>query len=160
MKAEEILGLAAKIERKAAEIYRLLHSRFKEDNTAAYLWYSLALEEEGHAEFIEAEMKMLKTVPDAFGEATVEVAPLLESLKKMEDAVNQIRENPVTLERALCIAMQIEEDMVEKKYADLIQIVSPSLKRVFEELTDMSDHVERLDSAAAKMGLKCRSEKI
>ncbi len=156
MKAEEILGIAVKIERKAAEIYRLLYSRFKEDDMARYLWYSLALEEDGHAEFIEAEMKMLKTVPDAFGEVAVEAAPLLASLKMMEDAANYIRENPVTLEKAICLALQIEEDMVEKKYSDLIVIMSPSLKRIFEDLTKMSDHVERLDSAARKMGIKCR----
>lgn len=47
MRAEEILTIAVKIERAAAEIYRLLYDRFKEDNMAAYLWHSLALEEEG-----------------------------------------------------------------------------------------------------------------
>ncbi len=156
MNAEEILVLAVKIERKAAEIYRLLYSRFREDNMNGYLWYSLALEEDGHAEFIEAEMKMLKTVPDAFGEVTVEAAPLLASLKMMEEAETHIRENPVALDKAICLALQIEEDMVEKKYADLVNILSPSLKRIFEELTEMSDHVERLDSAARKLGLKCR----
>lgn len=44
--------------------------------------------------------------------------------------------------------------MVEKKYADLIEISSPSLKRIFGELTTMSNHVEWLDIAAKKMGLK------
>lgn len=156
MRAEEILTIAVKIERAAAEIYRLLYDRFKEDNMAAYLWHSLALEEEGHAEFIEAEMKMLMTAPDAFGEVTVDAAPLLASLKMMEDAATHIRENPVTLEKAVCLALQIEEDMVEKKYGDLIEIVSPSLKKVFEELTRMSDHVARLGSAASKLGLRCR----
>ena len=156
MKTEELLNLAANIERKAAEIYRLLHARFKEDNAAGYLWYSLALEEDGHADFIEAEMRMLRTVPDAFGEVTVEVAPLLASLKMMEDAATLIRENPVTLEKAVCIALQIEEDMVEKKYGDLIKIVSPSLKRIFEELTNSSHHVEMLNTYAGKVGLKCR----
>lgn len=156
MKAEEVLGIAVKIERKAAEVYRLLYDRFREDNMAGYLWYSLALEEDGHADFIEAEMKMLKTVPDAFGEVTVEAAPLLASLKMMEDAASHIRENPVTLEKAVCLALQIEENMVEKKYADLIEIVSPSLKRIFQELTKMSDHAERLETVARKLGLRCR----
>lgn len=156
MNAEEILSLAVKIERTAAEIYRLMYDRFREDSVAGYLWYSLALEEEGHAQFIEAEMKMLKTVPDAFGEMTVDSASLLASLKMMEDAVIHIRENPVTLEKAVCLALQIEEDMVEKKYGDLIEIVSPFLRRIFEELTKMSDHVERLDAVARKMGLRCR----
>lgn len=45
---------------------------------------------------------------------------------------------------------------MEKKYSDLIMIISPPLKRIFEDLTKMSDHVERLDSAAGKMGIKCR----
>ena len=52
------------------------------------------------------------------------------------------------------MALTIEEELVENKYADLIEIRSPSLKKIFGELTAKSDHVERLDIAAKKMGLK------
>jgi len=155
MKALELLSVAIKIERKAADIYRLLHDRFREDEMASYLWYSLSMEEEGHAAFIEAEMNMLNSSPDAFGETTVDVAPILASLKMMEDAERDIRGNPVTLEKAVSLALKIEEEMVEKKYGNLVEIVSPSLKRVFSDLIEMSDHVELLNDFAKKMGIRC-----
>jgi len=91
MTAEEILDIAVDVERKAAVIYRLLYDRFKDDIMARYLFYSLSLEEERHAKFIEAEKKMLKTIPHVFGGLNVDASSLLDTLKKMETLETYIK---------------------------------------------------------------------
>lgn len=108
MTAEEILDIAVDVERKAAVIYRLLYDRFKDDNMASYLFYSLSLEEEWHAKFIESEQKMLKAVPHAIGMVNVDASSLLDTLKKMEILETHIKENPITLERAISVSLHIE----------------------------------------------------
>lgn len=156
MTTKEILELAIKIERKAAAIYRLLHERFRGDEIGEFLFNAMARDEEWHAAFIETEMNMMKTFPNAFGEAGADSSALLETLSRMEALESFIRENPISIEKAVSTALEIEEDVVEKRYMEFLEIVSPSLKRIFSELIDMSisEHIERLESAARKLGLK------
>lgn len=156
MTTEELLELAIKIERAAASIYRLLYEKFRGDNIGEVLFYAMALDEDWHAAFIESEMKMMRTVPHAFGEPGVDSSTLLETLNRMKALESFIRENQISIEKAVSTAIEIEEEVVEKKYMELMEIVSPSLKRILGELVDMSvsEHVSRLKIAAKRLGLK------
>jgi len=156
MTAKEILERAIKIERTAAEIYRILYERFKGDKIGEVLFFAMARDEEWHAAFIETEMKMMETFPHAFGEAGQDSSVLLDTLNRMEVLKSFIIENPVSLEKAVSTALEIEEEVVEKRYMELLEILSPSLKKIFSELVEMSisEHVWRLETAAKKLGLK------
>ena len=156
MTNEAILEQAVKIERAAASIYHLLHEKFRGDHIGEVLFYAMALDEEWHASFIEAEIKMMKTVPHAFGEAGVDPSLMEETLNRMKTMESFIRQNNISIEKAVTTALEIEEDVVEKRYMELMEIVSPSLKKIFSELVNMSisEHMERLRAAAKRLGLK------
>ncbi len=154
MNTEEILKLAAIVERRVAAIYRKLYGRFKDNELCGYLWHTLAVEEEGHAEFLDAELKMLKTVPDAFGATRIDEAPLKDSIELLDRIEERIDAEELDIKEAIRLAMEIERDMVERKYADIVEVAAPALKKVFKELTKGSDHVERLTIAAKKLGVE------
>lgn len=154
MSSLDTLKLAAKIERKIAEIYRLFYDMFKEEKMAAHLWESLIDEEEAHAGFLDAKIRMLKVEPDTFGPAATEMTILEETVQRMEELESYVRNNPVDLPEAIDIALKIERELVEKRYNKLVEIADPSLKRIFADLTKSDGHVEKLVIAARQFGVK------
>ncbi|MCK5237069.1 MAG: hypothetical protein KAR06_08795 [Deltaproteobacteria bacterium] len=148
----KILRTAVKLERQVAAIYYRFNDLFKDDLLLGHVWHSLATEEEAHADFIEAEIKMSEKVPDVFGDTTIEMGDLQESLKKLAEIERSIT-NETTLKEAIKIAIDIERDLVERQYDSIIEVVSPGLKKIFKELTSNSDHLEKLNIAARKLGI-------
>ncbi len=153
MNALNVLETAARIERKVADIYAIFNERFKEESEAALLWESLVMEEEAHAGFLDAKIRMLKVRPETFGDVAVDGEMLEDSLKKVEALEAYVSENDIGLEEAVRIALNIEQDMVEKKYNKLVEIGEPELKKIFDHLTKEDDHVEKLVRAAKRLGI-------
>lgn len=151
MNALDVLETAAKIERKIADIYFIFNERFKEELEVAEMWASLVMEEEAHAGFLDAKIKMLKIKPETFGDVVIDGEILEDSLKKVEGLEIYVSENDVDLEEAINIALNIEQDMVEKRYNKLVEIGNVELKKIFDHLTKGDDHVERLVLAARKL---------
>ena len=108
MTSLEIIEMAAMIENKTSDIYNLLYERFEENKDLAQLFESLALEEDGHAGFLEAKIKMLKIKPDAFGSAKVDGSLLEDTFREIELLETHIRNNDISTEEAINISMQIE----------------------------------------------------
>lgn len=154
-KVKALLETAVQIERKAGAIYRHFHTRFQGDKMTGYLWHSLAVEEEGHAEFIEAEIKMFEKVPSAFGEITLTISELHATLKTMEEIEARVAVEEISLKDAVCISLKIERELVEAKYNRIIDVSSPGLKRIFSKLTNESDHHEKIAIVASKLGVTC-----
>ncbi len=159
MNSLEILEMAAMIENKTSDIYTLLHERFQEEVEVARLFESLALEEEGHAGFLEAKIKMLKIKPDAFGTANVDGKLLEETFAEVERIERHIRDNPVTLQEAISLSLKIETQMVEEKYNALIEVAEPSLKKIFKSLTEKDNHIQKIMTAAKKLGVVIDSDR-
>lgn len=159
MTSLEILEMAAMIENKTSDIYGMLHEKLAYDAEVAKLFEALALEEEGHAGFLEAKIKMLKIRPDAFGTANVDGSLLEDTFREMERLEAHIRDDEISVEEAIRIALRIERHMVEEKYNDLIKIAEPSLQKIFRSLTEKDDHLRRIESAAEKKGILVSSLK-
>ena len=154
MTSLEILEMAAMIENKTSDIYNLLYERFEEKEDVAHLFESLAMEEEGHAGFLEAKIKMLKIKPDAFGNATVDGSLLEDTFWEIERLEAHIRNKTISIQEAITISMQIETHMVEEKYNSLIEIVEPSLQKIFKNLTEKDNHIKKIRSAAERFGIR------
>lgn len=153
MTSLEILEMAAMIENKTSDIYNLLYERFEENEAVAKLFESLALEEDGHAGFLEAKIKMLKIKPDAFGNAKVDGSLLEDTFQEIERLEAHIRNNTISIQEAITLSMRIETHMVEKKYNSLIEIVEPSLQKIFRNLTETDNHINKIRSAAERFGI-------
>ena len=149
---EEVLDMAALIERKVASIYRTFEKRFGSDAMAGYLWESLANEEDGHAEFLEAQKKLVKTSGRAV--ALINISALKESLEAVEKYEKLILKNGLTNKDAVRIALEIENSVLEKNYNILVGTDSPALMKIFKQFSDTTAHTERLRVAAEKLGVE------
>ena len=150
----EILDLAGRIERKIADIYDFFRKEFSGDEEIAAFWDVLVNEEEAHAGFIDAEIRMLKVKPEIFGHARVEGSILEETLEEMLAMEESLRTGKVDMAVALKTALKIETELVEKRYNRLVEIGDTQLKRIFDNLTKADNHVEKVVKMAKCFGVK------
>lgn len=150
----EILDIAGRIERKIADIYDLFSKEFSADKEASAFWETLVGEEEAHAGFIDAEIKMLKLKPELFGDKRIDGGILKDTLKEMAAMEEGLREGGFDMGAALSIALKIETELVEKRYNRLIEICDSELKRIFDNLTKSDNHVEKVVKMAKRYGVK------
>lgn len=154
MNTLEVLEIAVMIENKISDIYTLLHEQFLDNVAVAKLFDTMSMEEDSHAGYLEAKIKMLKIKPDAFGSANIDALLLEDTFSEVEKIEKYISENAITLEEAISISLKIETQMVEKKYNDLIEVAEPELQKIFRSLTENDDHIKKIAVAAKKMGIK------
>jgi len=150
----EILDLAGRIERKIADIYDLFRKEFSADEDAVAFWETLVSEEEAHAGFIDAEMRMLKVKPELFGDARVDGGILKDTLKEITVMEEALREGGFDMGAALSMALKIETELVEKRYNRLVEICDHELKRIFDHLTKSDRHVEKVVNMAKRFGVE------
>jgi len=150
----EILDLAGRIERKIADIYDLFRKEFSADEEAAAFWEALVNEEEAHAGFIEAEMRMIKVKPELFGYARVDGEILKDTLKEITAMEADLHGGGFDMGAALSMALKIETELVEKRYNRLVMICDHELKRIFDHLTKSDKHVERVVKMARRFGVE------
>ncbi|MBE9536790.1 MAG: hypothetical protein IMF07_06370 [Proteobacteria bacterium] len=150
----EILDLAGRIERKIADIYNLFRKEFSADEEASAFWEALVNEEETHAGFIDAEIRMLRLKPEIFGCARVDGGILKDTLKEMTAMEENLLEGGFDMGAALSMAIKIETELVEKRYNRLVEICDPQLKRIFNHLTKSDNHVEKVVKMAKRFGVK------
>ncbi|MFZ3072134.1 MAG: hypothetical protein WA162_02685 [Thermodesulfobacteriota bacterium] len=148
---EEVLDMAALIERKVAGIYRSFKKSFGSDVMAGYLWESLANEEDGHAEFLEAQKKLVKTSGRAV--VMINISVLRESLEAVEKYEKLMEKGGLTNKDAVRIALDIENSMLEKNHNILVGTDSPVLTKIFKQFSDTTAHIEKLRVAAEKLGV-------
>lgn len=155
----EVLDRAIEIEMKAAELYKIFSKKFAENEIARYLWSTLSSEEEGHADFLRSEKKMIKTAPASFGtEAMVDLSFFDGAIETIDTFIERANDKNTTLKDALCMAIRLESMMVEEEYGELVEILSPGLKKVFKEITDKSKHLDKVRSAATALGVNCSED--
>ncbi len=150
----EILDLTGRIERKIADIYDFFRKEFQADEEAAEFWETLVYEEEAHAGFVDAEIRMLTVKPEIFGDAQVDGRILEETLREMQAMEEGLREGEVDMRTALSVALKIETELVEKRYNRLVEIGDPEIKRIFDNLTKADNHVEKVVKMAKRFGVK------
>ncbi len=153
--AKELIKLAVVIERKAGGIYGKFHERFVDDSMTGYLWHLLSVEEDGHASFLETELKMLDKVPSAFGDVRVSLGEMEETLERVVEIEKTVAEKELDIKDAVCLALKLECEIVENQYAKLIDISSQALNKIFTEINRDSDHKEKLLAVAKKLGIEC-----
>ena len=149
----EVLDITSRIERKIADIYDFFRKEFRDDEELAAFWEELVNEEEAHAGFVDAEIRMLAVKPGIFGEARVDGQVLKETLEDMIALEQEFTPGETDMASALRAALKIETELVEKRYNKLLEIGDPEIRRIFDNLTKADNHVEKLVKMAKRFGV-------
>ena len=154
--AREVIMLAIEFEESVARLYRVYKDKFKGVPLTEFLWDTLSIEEEAHASFLRAQLGMMEKVPGAFGSENVSLSEMKAIMDDLKYKIEFAENNDVQLKDALCAALKIETSMVEKEYGRLIEVTSPSLSKIFSDLTMKDDHADKIRAALKALGVECR----
>ncbi|MCK4739103.1 MAG: hypothetical protein KAT46_04065 [Deltaproteobacteria bacterium] len=149
---KKIIITAIEIEKRLADIYRDFNKRFSADDRIGPFWHSMAEEEATHADFLLNELAMMKVTPESFGDLTIGIESLNKTQEKISEIEDRIKNTDITLIEAVNIAITLENEIVEKKYASIINLKSSALKKIFAELTtDTTKHAETLSLLSRRL---------
>jgi len=119
MNTREILEMALRVENLAENIYQDLSERFTE---AESLFKRLSLEEKQHADILTINIQFLNdidTVPPAFAE---NMEPLIKkTLNTASVLLKKTMQNDITLEEALNLCLEMEEEGVEAYFQNIMR---------------------------------------
>jgi rubrerythrin len=141
----EVLGLMAAHESAACDLYRTLAARFPE---RAELFLGLAEEEVEHARKIggfaeQVRAGEIKVDPERFPPAAV-----LESLDRLRERAAQLERGDLSLADALAVAVDMENEILERSYFDVVESDGPELAELLRTLdAETRAHRERLGAA-------------
>ena len=137
------------MENAVASIYSNFMQLFSEEKD---FWGDLYNDEQKHASFL-----MEAADQGLFDEINTEDLPLSMPLfdrtrKFVENIMDQIKFNPLSLEEALKIALKLEETLVETFTNYLIADLSPNRNAILEMFTEEKSHIDKIKKMMIKKG--------
>ncbi len=141
----EVLGLMAAHESAVCDLYRACAARFPEQ---AGLFLGLAEEEVEHARKIggfadRVRAGSLRVDPERFSPAAV-----LDSLDRLQARVAELEQGGLSLSGALAAAMDLENELLERSYFEVVESDGPELAELLRTLeTETRTHREKLGAA-------------
>jgi len=143
---QAIIALMAENEESVAHLYEAYAGRFSEH---AAFWSGLAAEERDHA-------RWLRELGSRLGEGTLFVnedrfrrEPVRVFHEYLEGEVRQ--QGPLTLARALSVALSTEEALIERRFFEVFETDSVELKHVLHDLASATEeHVKKVRDLWAK----------
>jgi rubrerythrin len=132
-------------ESAACDLYRALAARFPE---RAELFLGLAEEEVEHARKIggfadQVRSGAIRVDPQRFPPAQV-----LESLDRLRERARQLERGDVSLADALAVAVDLENEILERSYFEVVEADTPELVALLRTLdTETRTHREKLGAA-------------
>jgi rubrerythrin len=141
----EALGLMAAHESAVCDLYRALVARFPEQ---AALFQGLVEEEVEHARKIggfadQVRAGALQVDPERFPPAAV-----LDSLDRLQARAAEFEEGDLSLAGALAVAMDLENELLERSYFEVVEADGPELAELLRTLdAETRTHREKLGAA-------------
>jgi rubrerythrin len=148
IKALEILR---KLELKVRELYEYYYDIFKVDKEASACFFELSLEEKSHADLIDYQLRTVKKNRGMFCDVEFDTQPLNQLIAKIESKTSS--KEPVSLEDALKVVIEVESDILEYHYRRLIVKSNPAVEELMNRLGTLDkEHLDKLRNLGLKRG--------
>lgn len=129
----------------ACDLYRALAARFPE---RAELFLGLAQEEVEHARKIGGFAERVRAGAIHVDPQRFPPAQVLESLDRLQARAAQLERGDVSLESALALAVDLENEILERSYFEVVDSDGPELAELLRTLdTETRTHREKLGAA-------------
>lgn len=146
----QVMNDMVDLEEAFAELYRECSEKFPEDNK---FWLAICQQEKLHATFIRKLAELVSSHPDEFkfGRRFNSVA-IKTIMSNVKNSTEQVRNGQLDKKRALFIARDIENSVLEAKYHEIVSTDNVEFKKTIERIMrDTSSHKNLL---AAKVASK------
>ena len=128
-----IINLMARNEEMISRIYKAFSVKFPE---LGKFWSQLSIEEKGHADILRALGKKVGEGKLSINSQKINANQILGMLETNESLANQVEQKRIKPEKALNIAFEIEESMLEKNIFDVFSGDAPDIQHDFELLRE------------------------
>lgn len=142
---KDMIGL----EEKLAELYQECSERFPEDNK---FWLAICHQEQLHAKFIRELAALVEAHPSdfKFGRQFNAVA-IKTIMTHVTDLTGKVRNGEFNRKRALIMARDLENSVLETKYHEIVSTDNMEFKSVIERIIkDTSSHKNLLAAKVAR----------
>ena len=161
MDLKEALGNGVEIETMAGRVFRRLQQCFAHDPEASSVFAKMSQEEGEHAAVIQRQLDMIVMMPDAFVAIDDAVRDQQQALiSRMQETLQEATEHPPTLETALGICFELEEEVEEVHERAITNLIRTTGKLAvatvaFEAISfqEGPDHTKGLCDLARKHGV-------
>lgn len=155
----DVMKLMAMAEQLVADFYRTCAENFEEDRS---FYMAIAAEEEKHARNIEKMLKMITLKPECFemGRPFNQTA-LRTFMAGVEGNLTRLKEGVLSRERAMCLAYDVENAVIEKNYHEIVRTTDLEYVALLQEITKETVHhresiEQRIQALKAGEGLCVR----
>jgi len=128
-----IINLMARNEEVISRIYKAFYVKFPE---LGKFWEQLSIEERGHANILRALGKKVGEGKLSIDSRKINANQILQMLEHNESLANQVEKKSIKPKKALEIAFEIENSMLEKNIFDVFSGDSPDIQHDFELLRE------------------------
>jgi len=140
-----VLSHCRDIERTCAELYEYYAELFKQNPDIAKLWAKTAAEERSHVAQFEMALRLREALVETVFQDAGKVVVVLERFIRFLD---KVRNEPPTLEEALCSAIAMEEEVADYHLESIAKFRQESSRQVFHAMMAADhDHLEALEEA-------------
>lgn len=150
MEARKALEMIEQLERGLAELYGVLHERFKDTGELARFFYQLQTEEVNHANMAAMQLRIVRGKPKAFGEVDFNFS----DFKQVLDAMAIVRAIPADkVKETLVQCYIIETSLVEQYVVSMLKNTNEDMRQLLEMLSQgFRDHLGSLAARVKAMG--------
>ncbi len=131
------LKLVESIEQLMADLYASFSRSFADDEDAATLFYRLTQEENSHRTLVEFQKRLVMNSSKQFGEVTLDLDQFNAAAGKVRHFMRT--DAAPTLEEAVKIAADFENDVVEHLYRTVIAEANPAVQDLVRNLGRQSE---------------------
>lgn len=132
-----IVDLLAKNEEAVSALYKTYADKFPEWQE---FWLSLSKEEVGHANWIRDLTTKASQGELYIDENRFNIEPIEQFLAYIDERQHEAKDINITIKKALGVAYDIENSMIERKFFTVFTGDSLELKEVLQKLSNATDH--------------------
>ena len=154
------LEMLKNLELKMEKLYARYHRLFSADTNASAVFLVLQAEERSHADLIDYQIRMARRNRALFRDVEFDAGTLNNLIAGIEGATNSAQlaaesaAEPVSLEHALALSIEFENNACEYHYRTLIVESNPEIEPLIRNLGSSDKmHAETLGTLSQKVKL-------
>jgi rubrerythrin len=152
--ASAIFETLAVNEELVGKLYRSFSEKIPEQKD---FWEKLSAAEFRHAQWIRGMLNQVKNGTMIYTKSRVKIEAVKSFTAFLNDRIIQANGGEIGPEAAISLAMDIERSLIERKYFEIVEGMTPEMKKVIKAL---ADETERHYSAMQNFANQNRSARI
>jgi hypothetical protein len=146
----DALTALIRLELKIGEFYAVFARQWPEDEP---FWLDVSRQEAEHARAIECMSSLIAQNPALYAPVrTIRLAAINTVVAGIDRVLQQLREGQLVKRKALTMAVDLENSLMEKRFYEMIQTADPAFLQLRHDITEQTrEHKQRFERRLAAL---------